>query len=444
MNRYASNNDIREVITELLSQLGSSREAREYLKRFSSVDSVQFAIIKVGGQVIRDQLAELASALHFLYQAGLYPIVLHGAGPQLDEAIRNAGIESRKIDGLRVTTPEVMAIVRQTIYQENLRLVNALERLGARTRSIQHGVFECRVADNPDLGLVGSVERVHLSQIEAAIEANAMPVVTCLGESTSGQVLNVNADYAVNALIQEIEPYKIIFITPTGGMLNEHGQIMSSVNLVTDYDRLVSANWVHSGMRLKLEQIKSLLDKLPDSASVSITSAENLTKELFTHGGAGTLIRRGETIVEACQLTPDDERALYDLVESCFGRKLLPNWLQTLNEPRILWLQSRRGVAVITQGQDSIHYLDKFAVTPQAQGEGLASALWKEVKQAFPKLYWRSRSANPINPWYHRHADFSFRAEPWIIFGYGVDDFEQVNRCIIDAAQRPQFWTDAK
>ncbi len=444
MNRYPNQNDIRQVITELLSQLGSSREAREYLKRFSSIDSVQFAVIKVGGQVLRDQLPELASALHFLYQAGLYPIVLHGAGPQLDEAIQQSGIETRKIDGLRVTTPEIMSIVRQVIYQENLRLVNALERLGARTRSIQHGVFECRIADNRELGLVGTVEQVHLQQIRGAIEANAVPVVTCLGESAGGQVLNVNADFAVNALIQQIKPYKIIFITPTGGLLNEHHQIISSINLVTDYERLAAAKWVHSGMRLKLEQIKSLLECLPDSASVSVTSADNLTKELFTHGGAGTLIRKGERIESANDLEPQDEATLCGLIERCFSRNLDPSWYRSLNGAQILWVQSRRAAAVISRGQDSVHYLDKFAVTPQAQGEGLASALWKEVQQNFPQLYWRSRSANPINPWYQRHADFCWREEPWIVFGYGLKDFNLVSRCIEDAIRRPQLWQDTQ
>lgn len=291
MNRVSNHNETRQVIIELLSQLGSSREAREYLKRFNSVDSTQFAVIKVGGQVLQDQLNELASAVHFLYQAGLYPILLHGAGPQLDQAVRDAGIESKKIDGLRVTTPEIMSIARQVIYDQNLKLVNELEKIGARTRSIQHGVFECSPTENRELGLVGSVDKVNLNSIRSAIEANAVPVVTCLGESPAGQVLNVNADYAVNALIKELKPYKIIFITPTGGLLNEHQLITSSINLVTDFSRLENAEWIHSGMRVKLDQIKSLLEDLPDEASVSITSAENLTKELFTHGGAGSTLR---------------------------------------------------------------------------------------------------------------------------------------------------------
>lgn len=434
--------DTRQIIIELLSQLGSSREAREYLKRFNSVDSVQFAVIKIGGQVIRDQMSELASALHFLYQAGLYPIVLHGAGPQLDAAISEAGIDSGKIDGLRVTTPQIMSIVRRIIYEENLKLVNALENIGAKARTIQHGVFECQASDNPDLGLVGKVTQVHLDSIRSAVEANAIPVVTCLGETDGGQVMNVNADHAVNALIREIRPYKIIFITASGGLLNEHGQVISSINLVTDYSRLQGADWIHSGMRVKLNQIQEMLECLPDAASVSITSAANLTKELFTHHGAGTLIRKGEQISAVAELTADDRTGLVNLIEECFHRQLDPNWFTALNQPQVLWVESRRAAAVTCNGSGSIRYLDKFAVTPDAQGEGLGAALWKEVTQSHRQLYWRSRSNNQINPWYQRQADFSRRVEPWIIFGYGISDFGQIGKCIGDAVSRPQLWQD--
>ena len=96
----------RRIVLELLAQLGSSREARQYLKEFSEIDQARFAVVKVGGGIIADQLDELASALAFLHRLGLRPVVLHGAGPQVDKALNGAGIETRKHDGLRVT--EVM------------------------------------------------------------------------------------------------------------------------------------------------------------------------------------------------------------------------------------------------------------------------------------------------------------------------------------------------
>jgi bifunctional N-acetylglutamate synthase/kinase len=88
-------NDLRPTIVRLLSNLGSAREIQLYLERFSQVDAVRFAVVKVGGAVLRDELGALVSSLAFLQQVGLTPIVVHGAGPQLDEELAAAGIEKR-------------------------------------------------------------------------------------------------------------------------------------------------------------------------------------------------------------------------------------------------------------------------------------------------------------------------------------------------------------
>jgi acetylglutamate kinase len=85
--------DMRPTIVRLLSNMASAREVQLYLKRFSQVDAARFAMVKVGGAVLRDELSPLVSSLSFLQQVGLTPIVIHGAGPQLDEAMAEAGIE---------------------------------------------------------------------------------------------------------------------------------------------------------------------------------------------------------------------------------------------------------------------------------------------------------------------------------------------------------------
>ena len=118
--------EIRNVVSQVLSQLGTSREARYYLKQFSSSDNSQFAVIKIGGAVMDEQLGPLAAALAFLRNLGLMPIILHGAGPQLDRALEAASIVTEKRQGLRVTTPEVMEVARPVIYRSNRNLVHAL------------------------------------------------------------------------------------------------------------------------------------------------------------------------------------------------------------------------------------------------------------------------------------------------------------------------------
>lgn len=433
--------EVRRTVVELLGQLGSSREARQYLQQFSRVEETRFAVVKVGGGVLRDQLDELAAALAFLHRLGLTPIVLHGAGPQLDAALDAAGVTSEKRDGLRVTTEDVMAVARPVIYGENNRLVDALEARGVRARGILHGVFESRPADPERLGLVGSVEAVNLAPLRAAVEAGTLPVVACLGESRAGQMLNINADVAARELVHAVRPHKVIFLTPTGGLLDEAGRIISALTLTSDYDHLMGQDWVHSGMRLKLEQIREMLLALPPEASVSITSAASLTRELFTHGGAGTLIRRGERIDRLDALEGDLRADVEALIENSFERRLRPDWLDGRALEAVYVAESRRAAAVILSGQCGAAYLDKFVVTPEARGEGLATALWRVLDDRHPALYWRARLANPVNGWYFQQAETTVKRDGWVAFTRGLADMEAVVAVCEDAFGRDSGWS---
>lgn len=432
--------EIRNVIVELLSQFSANREARDYLLRFSSVETKQFAVIKVGGAVMAQEQEELASALAFLRHVGLFPIVLHGAGPQLNSALEAEGIESRFIDNLRYTDSDILGIARPVVYEQSQQLVEALDRHHVRSQMIQHGVFECDYLDRAKYGLVGDVRKVSLKNIEATIQSGALPIVSCFGESKGGQVLNINADLAATALVEAIRPHKIVFLTSTGGLLNNKGEIISAINLQSDYETLVNADWVHSGMRLKLEQIKSLLDNLPQTASVSITSAKHLTKELFTHRGSGTLVRSGESFMTYSALTNAQKTTLCKLLERCFGRALQSGYLDSLDIDRVLCSSSFRAAAVITLDTENIPYLDKFAVTPTAQGEGLGSTLWAQLIDQFPKLYWRARTQNPINPWYLKQADAMVRQDGWLVYGVGFENISELDRAASRARAIPESW----
>lgn len=333
-----------------------------------------------------------------------------------------------------------MSVARPLMYKENLRLVEALEDKGVRARGIQHGVFQCSYLDRENLGLVGEVEQVELDAIESAVRSGAVPVLTCLGESPSGQVLNINADIATRDLVWKLQPHKVIFLSPTGGLLDRQDRIISAVSLTNDYEALMEQPWVHSGMRLKLQQINEMLQRLPDSASVSITSAAHLTRELFTYRGAGTLVRKGESInvYEA----PDAETlvAVNSLVEKSFQRKLKDGWYEKLNEPLVMLSETGRAAAVITNGVDGLPYLEKFIVTSEAQGEGLGAAIWQVVNARYSSLYWRSRNTNPITPWYFQQADSSNRAGHWVVFTIGIENADQRERCVADSLARDSGW----
>src|SRR5882724_267218 len=253
---------LRSTIVRLLSSMASAKEIQQYLKRFSQLDAKRFAVVKVGGAVLRDDLGNLTSSLAFLQQVGLTPIVIHGAGPQLDAELSAAGITRQIIDGLRMTTPQALAIVRRVSQNENLKLVEALQKIDARATSIVSGVFEAEYRDRDKFGLVGVVAKVNLVPIEASLKASSIPVIASLGETADGQILNVNADFAANELVCALQPYKIVFLTETGGLLDGNGKVIDSINLSTEYERVMAQPWLHSGMRVKVEQIKDLLDKL--------------------------------------------------------------------------------------------------------------------------------------------------------------------------------------
>ena len=116
--------------------------------------------------------------------------------------------------------------------EENLRLVNALEKLGCRARPITSGVFTADYLDRDKYGLVGKITKVDKRPIEASIRAGALPILTSLAESDEGQILNVNADIAAGELAKELEPLKIVYLNGKGGLFHGvTGEKLDVINL---------------------------------------------------------------------------------------------------------------------------------------------------------------------------------------------------------------------
>jgi acetylglutamate kinase len=431
----------RKTIVRLLSSMGSAKEIQQYLKRFSQIDAKRFAVVKVGGAVLRDELADLTSSLTFLQQVGLTPIVLHGAGPQLDEELSAAGIEKQTVNGLRVTSPQALAIVRKVFQQQNLKLVEALQTMDTRATSVPSGVFTSSYLDRDIYGLVGKVQSINLAPIEASLRAGSIPVIASLGETEEGQILNINADFAANELVRVLQPYKIVFLTGTGGLLDGEGQLIDSINLSTEYEHLMAQPWLNGGMRLKLEQIADLLANLPLTSSVSITRPSELAKELFTHKGSGTLVRRGEKVLTFNSWDGIDLGRMRTLIESSFGRTLVADYFER-TQPRHVYVSENYRAAMILTEEEGLAYLDKFAVLDDAQGEGLGRAVWLVMREQNPQLFWRSRAGNPVNPFYDAECDGSLKQPRWKVYWYGMDGFETIARCVVHCATRQPTLVD--
>ena len=426
----------RHTIVQLLSNMSDGKEIRTYLQRFAAVDQTRFAVIKIGGAILRDELEETAGALAFLHTVGLTPIVLHGGGPQLDAALSQRDIVTEKIDGLRVTGADALDAARDVFVGENIKLVDAVRAHGVSAHSLTTGAIEADYLDKEKYGFVGEPTEVRLGLIDSIVKSGAIPILTCLGLAPGGQIVNVNADSATRALVHALQPMKIIFLAGVGGLLDEKGELIHSINLASDYEELMASPHVDGGMRLKLQEIARLLDDAPLSSSVSITNPSGLMRELFTHGGSGTLIRKGEKITTYQKKTEIDASRAVSLIESGFGRQLNTGWWETFDVINAYISESYRAGAFLSQN-DSYTYLDKFAVLEDARGEGLARTVWKAFVANHPSFFWRSRTENAFNAFYNAEADGCVKRGEWTVYWKGETDFARIAKIAEDVAALP-------
>ncbi|MBS2011875.1 MAG: acetylglutamate kinase [Deltaproteobacteria bacterium] len=435
--------ETQDVIVRLLGNIGSRKEVEQYLRHYASVDAPKFAVVKANGSIIESaaNLDALASSLSFLQRVGLVPIVVHGGNVQLDRALSQAGIEAPVVKGLRKMTPAALEVARRVLHETNLRLVEALEALGTRVRPFTSGVLDVRKIETPDLGLVGEIVAVRDTAIEQAARAGILPIVAPLGETSKGQILIVHADAVARSIALAVKPHKVVYLNEAGGLPDDSGAIRSAVNLAEDYDGLVSDERLGPDSKRKLVEIAALLAELPPTSSVSITAPDHLAKELFTHRGEGTLVRRGEKVLCHEGWSTIDTARLRRLLEECFGRALDDAYFEAKAPYRVYLAESYRATAILTQ-EHGVPYLDKFAVTTEAQGEGIGGSIWQRMRKENPKLFWRSRATNPINSWYAQNADGLYKTDKWWVFWCGMSEFPEIQRSVERALAMPATFHD--
>lgn len=417
----------RSTVIQLLDQIGSKREVEQYLSYFTSVDTKRFAVIKVGGAIITQEMPQLAQALSFLYHVGLYPIVLHGTGPQINELLEKEGVEPEYIDGIRVTDAATMKVVRSCFLDQNLTLVDALERNGVRARPITGGVFGAKYLDRPKYQFVGDVVSVDKRPIDAAIEAGCLPVLTALAETPDGQILNVNADVAASELAKEVEPVKVVYLSEKGGLFDGDGKMITTINLDEDYDHLMQQSWVKYGTKLKIKEINDLLHHLPKSSSVAIISTNDLQRELFTDSGAGTMIRRGSKIVKYTGAGAKIPEAVAAKVEK--------EVLDDLDSYVVYADDQQEAIAAVklSQTADGAALLSKFEATKHAWLNGIADNLWVTVAADFKKLEWVVSQNNDQVSFFFARADGSITRNGQVAFWKGDNTVESVAKTFANA-----------
>ncbi|KAJ7143752.1 hypothetical protein C8R44DRAFT_758820 [Mycena epipterygia] len=431
----------RDTITRLLYSIGTKREVERHLRIFSSSSHpsqpAKFAVIKIGGAVL-DQLDELALSLSFLYRVGLYPVVLHGAGPQLNQIIEREGVVPDYIDGIRVTDAKTLQIARRVFLEENLKLVGALEALGTRARPITSGVFTADYLDKEKYGLVGKITKIDKRPLEASIRAGALPILTSLAESPDGQILNVNADIAAGELAKELEPLKIVFLNEKGGLFHGvTGEKMSVINLDEEYDQLMKEPWVKYGTKLKLREFKELLDYLPRSSSVAVISTDMLQKELFTDSGAGTLIRRGYKLFKHNSIESLGADRFRQVIhdrdpEVLSGFQSVAGVLAEMkNTPYTIYGDEPLDVvALVSHPPDETPVLTKLLPSRAGVLNNVMDNVFSAIKKDHRRLFWTAQADDENRGWHFERADGSFTRAGKSLFWYGVQDVAEVERIV--------------
>ncbi|KAA0147399.1 hypothetical protein FNF31_07601 [Cafeteria roenbergensis] len=186
-----------------------------------------------------------------------------------------------------------------------------------------------------------------------------------------------------------------------------------------------------------LRHVAGLFDdgELEPGATVAITSPQFLAAELFTERGSGTLVVRGEKIRKFTSFQQVDKADLKDLLEQAFGKRLPDGYFDDRAQRlrSIYASESMRGAAIVTT-EDGIAYLDKFAVSPSAQGDKLGDDVWQALVEGEPKLFWRSRSDNRVNGWYFSRAHGSYTAP-------SIEDPRKAAEAADAYGHAPGYWT---
>ena len=357
-----------DVVLRFLESAGRPSEARLYLDLFRARPREQFAALAIDANVMAGAADAVVQDLRFLAALDLFPTVVLGIF-QPSDAAAHARVLTRHLEAEGV------------------------------------GVEELPAAE-PGLA----------ARLAASVGAGRVPVVvfTPAAAEQPGDRLT-----RLGALLRELQTRKLLFLHRPGG-LRQGGVLVPLVNLTTDVPALVASREISRKEALILEHARRLCEEAaPLPFTVAITSPLNVLRELFTVKGAGTLLRRGARIVRREGWDGVDLNRLRELLASSFGRAPLETFFRT-TPARVYLEEAYRGCAVLVDTPLGA-YLTKFAVSPEAQGEGIARDLWEALTADTPVVFWRARRTNPIRDWYDKLCDGLARVPEWTVYWKGLE-----------------------
>ena len=271
-------------------------EAAPWIRKFQA----KIVVIKFGGNAMVDEALQrtFAEDVAFLRLVGIQAVVVHGGGPQISAGLADAGIESSFVDGLRVTSPEAISVIRdvlKTQIGEPLAQMIVDEDGKAEVFNGEtEGLFTA-TQTRTDLGLVGVVSSVNTEPILRALQSGVIPVIATVAPDSSGQLLNVNADLAASSLAVALQAEKLIVLTDVPGLYSNWPSLDSLISeiSVSELEELLLS--LESGMIPKMQAcLEAVRGGVPKAHIIDGRIQHSLLLEIFTTAGIGTLVTQGD------------------------------------------------------------------------------------------------------------------------------------------------------
>ncbi len=269
-------------------------EALPYIKKFR----YETVVIKYGGSAqSSDELkAKFAQDIVMLHTVGIRPVVIHGGGGSITKLLDELGIESKFIDGQRVTSKEAMRIAEMVLSGEiNKEIVALLNSQGAKAVGISGkdgNLFEAIAKDSGAFGYTGEIAHVDTTLLDNMVKEDFVPVIAPIA---SGGVVghpgyNINADLAASRIAASINARKILFLTDTVGVLDKNGELLRTLDL-QETEALKADGTIYGGMVPKVDAcVEAVRGGVKKAHIIDGRLEHSLLLEILTSRGVGTCI----------------------------------------------------------------------------------------------------------------------------------------------------------
>jgi acetylglutamate kinase len=292
-------------VEKIIEKANVLLEALPYIRRFQG----RTFVIKYGGHAmiapeLKDSFARDVCLLKYI---GVNVVVVHGGGPQISAALKKSGVQSRFVDGLRVTDEASMEIVEMVLAGSiNQDIVSLICRHGGRAVGLsgkddgfilaeKSPPMISRDGEEVDMGRVGEVRHVTTDIVVELTRAGFIPVIAPIGVDADGASLNLNADTAAGKVAEALNAEKLILLTDVEGVRGKDGQFLSSLSSVVARE-LIAERIVDGGMIPKVECALDAIDGGVRKVHIlDGRTAHAVLLEIFTDSGMGTEIVRSKT-----------------------------------------------------------------------------------------------------------------------------------------------------